>query len=96
MIERHYYKDKLVRSYDFSFCFCMPNSQNSWEAVYDLPEVRVRVRVRNSCESVYDLPDVNERVDSRHKGAPCYPLTLFVGERRGDRRYDSAPLRDQE
>ena len=39
MIERHYYKNKLVRSYDFSFCFCMPNSQNSWEAVYDLPEV---------------------------------------------------------
>merc|ERR1711934_1286666 len=39
MIERHYYKEKLVRSYDFSFCFCMPNSQNTWEAVYDLPEV---------------------------------------------------------
>jgi len=37
MIERHYYKEKLVRSYDFSFCFCMPNSSNSWEAVYDLP-----------------------------------------------------------
>merc|ERR1711934_935443 len=39
MIERHYYKDKLVRSYDFAFSFCIPNSQNSWEAVYDLPEV---------------------------------------------------------
>ena len=30
---------QLVRSYDFAFSFCIPNSQNSWEAVYDLPEV---------------------------------------------------------
>merc|ERR1711959_724974 len=37
MIERHYYRDKLIRSFDFAFCFCMPNSTNSWEAVYDLP-----------------------------------------------------------
>ena len=27
----------LVRVYDFPFGFCIPNSTNSWEAIYDVP-----------------------------------------------------------
>ena len=38
MIERHYFKGKLLRNYDFTFGFCIPNSTNSWEAIYDMPE----------------------------------------------------------
>ena len=38
MIERHYFKNKLIRSYDFTFGFCIPNSTNSWEAIYPVPE----------------------------------------------------------
>eukprot|EP01116_Phalansterium_solitarium_P011366 TRINITY_DN27014_c0_g1_i1.p1 TRINITY_DN27014_c0_g1~~TRINITY_DN27014_c0_g1_i1.p1 ORF type:complete len:190 (-),score=38.27 TRINITY_DN27014_c0_g1_i1:237-806(-) len=37
MIERHYFKDKLIKSFDFTFGFCIPNSTNSWEVIYDLP-----------------------------------------------------------
>eukprot|EP01038_Epipyxis_sp_PR26KG_P013752 gene13752-18444_t len=37
MIERHYFKDKLVKSFDFSFGFCIPGSTNTWDAVYNLP-----------------------------------------------------------
>jgi len=37
MIERHYFKTKLMKSYDFNFDFCIPNSTNEWEAIYDLP-----------------------------------------------------------
>jgi len=37
MIERHYYKDKLIKSFDFTFGFCIPNSTNSWEVIYDVP-----------------------------------------------------------
>eukprot|EP00992_Anisonema_acinus_P014668 TRINITY_DN9402_c0_g1_i2.p1 TRINITY_DN9402_c0_g1~~TRINITY_DN9402_c0_g1_i2.p1 ORF type:complete len:190 (+),score=45.88 TRINITY_DN9402_c0_g1_i2:84-653(+) len=39
MIERHYFKEKLIKSFDFAFGFCIPNSTNSWEAIYDLPEL---------------------------------------------------------
>lgn len=39
MIERHYFRGKLIRNYDFSFGFCIPNSVNSWEAIYDMPEL---------------------------------------------------------
>ena len=55
MIERHYFRDQLVKSFDFTFgCvwaatahgvadmsagvrFVIPNSTNTWDAVYSLP-----------------------------------------------------------
>ena len=37
MIERHYFRDTLIKSYDFMFGFCIPNSTNTWEAIYDMP-----------------------------------------------------------
>ena len=37
MIERHYFRNKLVKSYDFTFGFCIPNSTNTWDSVYALP-----------------------------------------------------------
>ena len=40
MIERHYVKDKLIRSFDFTFGFCIPNSTNTWEVIYSLPELK--------------------------------------------------------
>lgn len=39
MIERHYFNGKLVKSYDFNFHFCIPNSTNEWETIYDMPEL---------------------------------------------------------
>ncbi len=27
----------MLKSYDFNFSFCIPNSTNEWEAIYDLP-----------------------------------------------------------
>ncbi|TMW67071.1 hypothetical protein Poli38472_012187 [Pythium oligandrum] len=37
MIERHYFRDEIVKSFDFTFGFCIPNSVNTWEAIYALP-----------------------------------------------------------
>lgn len=37
MIERHYFRDRLIKSYDFEFGFCIPGSTNTWEAVYVVP-----------------------------------------------------------
>jgi len=39
MIERHYFKGRLIKSYDFNFEFCIPNSTNEWEAIYDMPRL---------------------------------------------------------
>ena len=39
MIERHYFKNELIKSYEFAAPFCMPNSLNSMEAIYELPQL---------------------------------------------------------
>ena len=39
MIERHYFKNRVIKSYEFRFGFCMPNSQNEIEMIYDLPQL---------------------------------------------------------
>eukprot|EP00826_Nyctotherus_ovalis_P040889 TRINITY_DN4064_c0_g1_i14.p1 TRINITY_DN4064_c0_g1~~TRINITY_DN4064_c0_g1_i14.p1 ORF type:complete len:194 (+),score=59.32 TRINITY_DN4064_c0_g1_i14:36-617(+) len=39
MIERHYFRDKLIKSFDFTFGFCIPNSTNTWELIYSMPEL---------------------------------------------------------
>eukprot|EP01028_Stygiella_incarcerata_P004934 TRINITY_DN2131_c0_g1_i4.p1 TRINITY_DN2131_c0_g1~~TRINITY_DN2131_c0_g1_i4.p1 ORF type:complete len:276 (-),score=85.66 TRINITY_DN2131_c0_g1_i4:177-1004(-) len=44
MIERHYFRDKLVKSFDFKFGFCIPNSTNTWEAIYDVPSITPEMR----------------------------------------------------
>jgi hypothetical protein len=37
MIERHYFRGKLVKSFDFEFGFCIPGSVNTWDAIYSMP-----------------------------------------------------------
>lgn len=39
MVERHYFRGKVIRSYEFKFGFVIPNSTNSWEFIYDLPQL---------------------------------------------------------
>lgn len=39
MIERHYFKDTLLKCFDFEFGFCMPNSSNTCEHIYELPKI---------------------------------------------------------
>ena len=39
MVERHYFRGRVIRSYDFKFGFVIPGSVNSWEFIYDLPEL---------------------------------------------------------
>jgi hypothetical protein len=37
LIERHYFRDTLIQSFDFTFGFCIPNTTNTWENVYSIP-----------------------------------------------------------
>eukprot|EP00435_Cladocopium_sp_Y103_P005585 s1260_g1.t2 len=38
MIERHYFRDQLITSYDFTMPFVIPNTRNTWEMIYTKPE----------------------------------------------------------
>eukprot|EP00360_Condylostoma_magnum_P000690 CAMPEP_0168315936 /NCGR_PEP_ID=MMETSP0210-20121227/13348_1 /TAXON_ID=40633 /ORGANISM="Condylostoma magnum, Strain COL2" /LENGTH=147 /DNA_ID=CAMNT_0008292809 /DNA_START=15 /DNA_END=458 /DNA_ORIENTATION=+ len=39
MVERHYFRDRLLKNFDFNLDFCIPNSVNSWEILYEVPEL---------------------------------------------------------
>ncbi|KAL6456229.1 hypothetical protein MHYP_G00347720 [Metynnis hypsauchen] len=39
MIERHYFKDRLLKNFDFDFGFCIPNSRNTCEHIYEFPQL---------------------------------------------------------
>jgi len=39
MIERHYFKKILIKSFEFKFDFCIPNTVNNWETIYNIPEI---------------------------------------------------------
>lgn len=44
LIERHYFKDKLIKSFEFKFDFCVPNSTNEWETMYVIPELDPKLK----------------------------------------------------
>uniref|UniRef100_V9KKQ4 Protein unc-119 homolog B n=2 Tax=Callorhinchus milii TaxID=7868 RepID=V9KKQ4_CALMI len=39
MIERHYFREQLLKSFDFDFGFCIPNSKNTCEHIYEFPQL---------------------------------------------------------
>lgn len=39
MIEKHYFRGRVIREFSFKFGFIIPNSTNSWELVYDFPDL---------------------------------------------------------
>ena len=39
MIERHYFRSILLKSFDFNLEFCIPGSRNTWEVIYEIPSI---------------------------------------------------------
>ncbi|XP_026476967.1 protein unc-119 homolog [Ctenocephalides felis] len=50
MIERHFFRDKLLKTFDFEFGFCIPYSTNTCEHIYEFPSLPAEL--------------VNEMIDS--------------------------------
>lgn len=49
MIERHFFKEKLLKSFDFEFGFCIPHSRNTVEHIYEFPTL--------TTEEIQDMMD---------------------------------------
>lgn len=39
MIERHYFRERLLKNFDFDFGFCIPSSRNTCEHIYEFPQL---------------------------------------------------------
>ncbi|OCT98237.1 hypothetical protein XELAEV_18010468mg [Xenopus laevis] len=57
MIERHYFRDRILKSFDFDFGFCIPNSRNTCEHMYEFPQLSeelIRLMTENPYETRSD------------------------------------------
>lgn len=57
MIERHYFRDHVLKSFDFDFGFCIPNSRNTCEHIYEFPQLSedlVHLMIENPYETRSD------------------------------------------
>ena len=57
MIERHFFRDTLLKTFDFEFGFCIPNSSNSCEHIYEFPSLTNQMSkcrfVSNECTLIF-------------------------------------------
>lgn len=53
MIERHYFREKLLKSFDFHFGFCIPSSVNTCEHIYEFPTLSEH-EIDDMIKSPYD------------------------------------------
>ena len=44
MIERHFFRDIHLKTFDFDFGFCIPRSNNTCEHIYEFPELDQKTR----------------------------------------------------
>lgn len=78
MIERHYFRDRLIKSFEFKFDFCLPNSVNTWETIYEVPSLDESVKeemINNPWEVESDsFYFVDERLIMHHKALYNYSI----------------------
>ncbi|KAG5451803.1 Protein unc-119 A [Clonorchis sinensis] len=53
MIENHYFRKKLLKSFDFNFGFIIPNSSNTVEHIYELPKLSNK-EIKDMVSSPYE------------------------------------------
>lgn len=39
MIERHFFRDRHLKTFDFEFGYCIPHSKNTCEHIYEFPNL---------------------------------------------------------
>ncbi|ELT92678.1 hypothetical protein CAPTEDRAFT_228494 [Capitella teleta] len=57
MIERHYFRERCLKSFDFEFGFCIPNTKNTVEHIYEFPELapdEIKAMIDNPYETRSD------------------------------------------
>ncbi|XP_044737749.1 protein unc-119 homolog [Chrysoperla carnea] len=81
MIERHFFRDKLLKTFDFEFGFCIPHSRNTCEHIYEFPTLApelVQEMINNPFEtrsdSFYFVDDtlvMHNKADYAYNGGPA-------------------------
>lgn len=83
MIERHYFRERLLKSFDFEFGFVMPHSKNTMEHIYEFPvlseedmQEMIRSPYETRSDSFYFVDDVlvmHNKADYAYNGGQSSP-----------------------
>lgn len=65
MIERHYFREQLLKSFDFEFGFCIPGSKNTCEHIYDFPQLSEELIQEMSARPYHTRSDSFYFVDNK-------------------------------
>ena len=71
MVERHFFRNKLLKSFDFDFGFCIPKSTNTVEHIYEFPALTA---AECKCPSVVVILAASPMCDVFHVFQPCRQL----------------------
>lgn len=76
MIERHYFRNKLLKTFDFEFGFCIPHSKNTCEHIYKFPNLdpeSIKEMIQNPFETKSDsFYFVEDRLIMHNKAEYAY------------------------
>ena len=76
MIERHFFRDEHLKTFDFDFGFCIPDSVNSYEHIYEFPhldENTIELMVSHPFETRSDsFYFVDDKLIMHNKADYCY------------------------
>ncbi|XP_027003970.1 protein unc-119 homolog A isoform X1 [Tachysurus fulvidraco] len=80
MIERHYFRGQLLKSFDFEFGFCIPSSKNTCEHIYEFPPISeelmkemIRYPYETQSDSFYFVDNklvMHNKADYSYSGGP--------------------------
>ncbi|MGH0161564.1 UNVERIFIED_CONTAM: hypothetical protein FKN15_041363 [Acipenser sinensis] len=80
MIERHYFREQLLKSFDFEFGFCIPSSKNTCEHIYEFPPLSDEIMhemilypYETQSDSFYFVDNklvMHNKADYSYSGAP--------------------------
>ena len=88
MIERHYFQGRLLKNFDFDFGFCIPNSRNTCEHIYEFPQLPDDLSEFWSHQESLTLMHISH--NNPHDGPHCFPSFSSSSSPNG-----GAPLWDQ-
>ena len=58
MIEKHYFKERLLKCFDFEFGFCIPHSRNTVEHIYEFPQLS-----QHESKSMLTLSHIHQKAE---------------------------------
>jgi len=87
MIERHYFGDILIKSFDFTLPFVIPNTSNTWEVIYTMPELDPMLKQSIMANPWATKSDsfyfVNDQLVMHNKAGDCHEEERSRGRVRG-------------